>query len=191
LAEIRTELLGGEGKDVVAPFVAEIGRALRAERERLGLSLSELSERCGIEKGALSRLENGLNANPTLDTLRRCAQALGKAISLRLADPEDLPAPSGPGDAASAREWISSRRGSTDPRDWSTLLAKSMFYIWVMETQLESLGGDQSVDVEISADLRGDFARLFASFAKWMARMGPQLGYSRPEQLLELLQAEP
>jgi transcriptional regulator with XRE-family HTH domain len=187
LAEIRAELLGGEGK-VVSPSLAEFGRALRAEREQHGLSLSEVSELCGIEKGALSRLENGLNANPTLDTLRRWAQALGKAVSLRLADSEDV---SAPGDSASAREWFLSRRRSTDPRDWSTLLAKSMFFVWVMETRLEPDGGDESVDLEIPADLRTDFEHLFTSYAKWMARMGPRLGYSRREQLLELLQTEP
>ena len=49
------------------------GELLKAERERQGLSLSDVSERCGVEKGAISRLENGLNANPTLDTIRRCA----------------------------------------------------------------------------------------------------------------------
>jgi ribosome-binding protein aMBF1 (putative translation factor) len=90
LAEVLDQLVGGEGKVAVSPFLAEFGRALRAERERQGLSLSEVSERCGIEKGALSRLENGLNANPTLDTLRRCAQSLGKVISLRLADRGDV-----------------------------------------------------------------------------------------------------
>ena len=34
--------------------------------------------------------------NPTLDTLQKCAQALGKAISLRLADRVDVPAPPAP-----------------------------------------------------------------------------------------------
>ena len=191
LAEVRAELLGGTEKVVVSPFLEEFGRALRAERERMGLSLSEVSERCAIEKGALSRLENGLNANPTLDTLRRHAQALGKAVSLRLADPEEVPAPSAQGDSTSALTVFLSGRRSSDPRDWSTLLAKSMFTIWVMETQLESAGGDGSVDVEIPADLRSEFAHLFTSFARWIAKMGPQLGYSGREQLLELLQSEP
>jgi transcriptional regulator with XRE-family HTH domain len=69
-------------------LLADFGRALRTERERLGLSLSEMSARCGIEKGAISRIENGLNANPTLDTLRRCATALGKVLSLGLVERE-------------------------------------------------------------------------------------------------------
>lgn len=63
---------------------------LRAERERLGLSLSELSVRTGIDKGNLSRLENDPAANPTLDTLQRYAEAIGREILIDLAElPED------------------------------------------------------------------------------------------------------
>jgi ribosome-binding protein aMBF1 (putative translation factor) len=58
--------------------LAEIGEALRQERERAGLSLAEVTQRSGIDAPALSRLENGQNPNPTLATLSRYAQALGK-----------------------------------------------------------------------------------------------------------------
>jgi DNA-binding XRE family transcriptional regulator len=60
--------------------------ALRRQREGLGLSLSEVSERSGIDKAALSRLENGLQPNPTLSTLTRYAAALGKTVRLSFAD---------------------------------------------------------------------------------------------------------
>ena len=60
--------------------LAEIGGALRKERERAGLSLAEMTLRSGIDAPALSRLENGQNPNPTLATLSRYAQALGKRI---------------------------------------------------------------------------------------------------------------
>ena len=103
LAEVRAQLLGGDVPSAVTPVLAEFGRALRAERERQGLSLSEVSERCGVEKAALSRLENGLNPNPTLDTLRRCARALGKAVALGLADREEVPAASAPAESARSR----------------------------------------------------------------------------------------
>ena len=48
--------------------------ALKATREALGLSLTDMKARTGIEKGNLSRLENAPNPNPTIDTdvLRRC-----------------------------------------------------------------------------------------------------------------------
>jgi DNA-binding Xre family transcriptional regulator len=54
--------------------------SLKSEREKQGLSLAVLSERTGIDQAALSRLETGSHANPTLDTLDRIAFALGKEI---------------------------------------------------------------------------------------------------------------
>lgn len=59
--------------------------ALKAERERQGLSLAEVEKRSGIDKGTLSRLENGRQINPTVDTLARIAVALGKSLGLTLA----------------------------------------------------------------------------------------------------------
>jgi DNA-binding XRE family transcriptional regulator len=64
---------------------------LRAERERLGLSLSEVAERAGIDRAAVHKLELGLNRNPTVATLERYANALGVQIAWTL---ESLP--SGP-----------------------------------------------------------------------------------------------
>jgi DNA-binding phage protein len=49
---------------------------LRVERERRGLSLADISERAGIDRTALSKLERGLG-NPTISTLNRLASALG------------------------------------------------------------------------------------------------------------------
>lgn len=61
--------------------------ALRAERERQGLSLSDINERTGIDRAALSRLENNENANPTLATLERYAEAVGKQVVVLLSEP--------------------------------------------------------------------------------------------------------
>jgi ribosome-binding protein aMBF1 (putative translation factor) len=61
-------------------------KLLKAERQRLGLSLAELSERTGIERPNLSRLENEAEANPTIATLTRYADALGKRLLIVLAD---------------------------------------------------------------------------------------------------------
>jgi transcriptional regulator with XRE-family HTH domain len=52
--------------------------ALRKAREAAGLSLADVAERTGIDKGALSRIETGQHPNPTVATLCRYAQALGK-----------------------------------------------------------------------------------------------------------------
>jgi DNA-binding XRE family transcriptional regulator len=53
---------------------------LRGIRERMGLSLTDLSERTGLTRAAISRLENGWNLNPTLETLFRYTEALGVGL---------------------------------------------------------------------------------------------------------------
>lgn len=55
-------------------------RMLKAEREKRGISLGKLAELSGIDKANLSRMENNINANPTLETLVRIARALGGTI---------------------------------------------------------------------------------------------------------------
>lgn len=62
---------------------------LKKAREAAGLSLADVAERSGIDKAALSRLENGVQDNPTVETLLRYAAALGKQLSWTL---QDLPA---------------------------------------------------------------------------------------------------
>lgn len=61
-------------------------KLLKAERERMGLSLAEVAERTGMERPNLSRLENEAEANPTIATLTRYAEALGKRLFIALAD---------------------------------------------------------------------------------------------------------
>jgi ribosome-binding protein aMBF1 (putative translation factor) len=63
--------------------------SLRRERERLGLSLADVAERAKIDKAALSRLENGQQLNPTVNTLARYARALGKNLTWGLAEESD------------------------------------------------------------------------------------------------------
>jgi len=53
---------------------------LKRIREKKGLSLADVAERSGIDRGAISRLENGHNANPTIDTLGRYAAAVGAQV---------------------------------------------------------------------------------------------------------------
>lgn len=59
---------------------------LKAAREEQGLSLSDLTERTGMDRSALSKLETGQRPNPTFDTLVRYAEAVGKQLVLTLAD---------------------------------------------------------------------------------------------------------
>lgn len=67
-----------------APLEA-IAFALRRERERAGLSLSELAKRAGIAKSTLSQLESG-SGNPSVETLWALGVALDVPFS-RLVEP--------------------------------------------------------------------------------------------------------
>lgn len=60
--------------------------ALKMTREALGLSLADIKASTGIEKSNLSRLENDPHANPTIDTLCRYAEAVGKELVITLVD---------------------------------------------------------------------------------------------------------
>jgi len=53
---------------------------LKKHRERKGLSLTDVATRSGMDRAAISRLENGVYLNPTVDTLYRYAQAVGADI---------------------------------------------------------------------------------------------------------------
>jgi DNA-binding XRE family transcriptional regulator len=55
---------------------------LRDMRERMGLSLSDMSQHTGLTCEAISRLETGWNLNPTLETLVRYTRALGVGLKL-------------------------------------------------------------------------------------------------------------
>ncbi len=61
-------------------------KSLRDAREAAGLSLADVAERTGIDKAALSRLETGGNANPTIETLSRYAAAIGKRVRWTIED---------------------------------------------------------------------------------------------------------
>ena len=53
-------------------------QALKRERERCGLSIGDVAARTGLDRAAISRLENGKQDNPTVATLMRYAAAVGK-----------------------------------------------------------------------------------------------------------------
>jgi transcriptional regulator with XRE-family HTH domain len=59
---------------------------LRGLRKAAGLSLADVAERTGMDKAFLSKLENGRQPNPTLETLHRYAAALGKRLVLGFQD---------------------------------------------------------------------------------------------------------
>jgi transcriptional regulator with XRE-family HTH domain len=70
------------------PDLAAALGSLRAERERQGLSLTDVQERSRIDRATISKLERGEIPNPTVGTLRAYAAALGKRLAWSLADAE-------------------------------------------------------------------------------------------------------
>jgi transcriptional regulator with XRE-family HTH domain len=70
------------------PPIPAIAEALRRERERAGLTLSELARRAGIAKSTLSQLEAG-TGNPTIGRL----WAIGVALGVPFSQLVDQPAP--------------------------------------------------------------------------------------------------
>jgi hypothetical protein len=93
-AEIRRQI-EGEKEEIIALGVRSMARqarlrnavgVLKSTRETLGLTLEDIKARTGIEKGNLSRLENAAHPNPTVDTLIRYADAVGKELVIELVD---------------------------------------------------------------------------------------------------------
>lgn len=63
----------------MAGILFEIGNNIRTIRMGQGLSLEELSGRCGIDAAPLSKLERG-ESNATVQTLDRVARGLGVSL---------------------------------------------------------------------------------------------------------------
>lgn len=60
----------------------EILKTIARLRYEQNMTQEELSERCGIKQGELSKIENG-KANPTLETLQKLAKGMGMKLELR------------------------------------------------------------------------------------------------------------
>jgi ribosome-binding protein aMBF1 (putative translation factor) len=83
---IRTRPAGAIMSENFAAILNLIAR-FRAAREQQGLTLAEVAARMGIDAPALSRLETGKMLNPTLATLHKWAEALGKRLDTDLSSP--------------------------------------------------------------------------------------------------------
>jgi len=74
------------GRMAVLDELAETLMQLKAAREERGLSLADLTRLTGMDRSALSKLETGQRPNPTIETLVRYAEALGKRVVISLVD---------------------------------------------------------------------------------------------------------
>jgi ribosome-binding protein aMBF1 (putative translation factor) len=75
-----------ERQQTVKVELARAAQLLRAERECQGLSLADIGKKSGISRAAICRLENLVDANPTISTLTRLADALGKRLVIAVED---------------------------------------------------------------------------------------------------------
>ncbi len=66
--------------------LSDLVHQLKVAREEQGLSLADLSRATGMDRAALSRLENGHRPNLTVETLVRYADAVGKRLLVSLTD---------------------------------------------------------------------------------------------------------
>lgn len=78
-ARIKAKLAGGDA-------VRTLCRRLKAIREAQGKSLADMRKLTGMDRSAISKLERGERENPSVDTLVRYAQALGKTVTIGIAD---------------------------------------------------------------------------------------------------------
>src|SRR5437773_7553807 len=79
------QVLAATGQSEAMPLgeylqAQELLHALRQERERQKVTLTQLAERTGYDPAVLSRLFTGRQANTTLATVGRIANALGKEV---------------------------------------------------------------------------------------------------------------
>jgi DNA-binding XRE family transcriptional regulator len=87
--------IAGELPDLIARHQArtatldqlqDLLQQLKAAREAKGLSLADLTDLTGMDRSALSKLETGQRANPTVETLVRYAKSVGKRVVVSLTD---------------------------------------------------------------------------------------------------------
>jgi DNA-binding XRE family transcriptional regulator len=67
-------------------LIRDVMAKLRALREARGMSLTDVSERSGMTRAAVRKLENGWNLNPTLETLVRYASSVDATLTVSILD---------------------------------------------------------------------------------------------------------
>lgn len=87
VAEEFPELIARHDERLIAlDQLAELVQQLKAAREEKGLSLADVTRLTGMDRSALSKLETGQRLNPTIETLVRYADAVGKRLVVSLAN---------------------------------------------------------------------------------------------------------
>jgi len=72
--------INGSSEPQGKPLDRYLGNTIRQLRQEHGLTIAEISERAGISRGMLSKIENGVTS-ASLETLEQLANSLGVTIS--------------------------------------------------------------------------------------------------------------
>jgi DNA-binding Xre family transcriptional regulator len=67
-----------------------IAYALKEMRQQVKMSLAEVSAKTGMDRATISRLENGVYPNTTINTINRLARAYGKRVTFRMEDEPEI-----------------------------------------------------------------------------------------------------
>lgn len=70
-----------------ATFIKTFGAAIRKQRERCQLTQQQLAARARIHRTYISDIERGAR-NPSIDSIKRIADALGAPVSLLFTEAE-------------------------------------------------------------------------------------------------------
>lgn len=83
----------------------EIGRRLRAYRQRMGFTQEELAEKAGVHYTYIGQVERG-EKNLTISSLEKISHSLQISISVLFEDIEDIAGPSSSDDIALKCYWL-------------------------------------------------------------------------------------
>ena len=93
---------------------------IKALRDRAGMSSSELAVKAGLSKGYLSQIEGGEANNPTIDKVKRLAEALGTDAAYLMEETSE-PTSKPPELPAGLKEYAEQCAREGDPLDDSDL----------------------------------------------------------------------
>ena len=85
LKRVRPQKLSDGEEALEYDIFSEIAENLIAARMEEGLTQGELAKRCGISQANISKFETG-SSHPSLATLKRIADGLGRRLSVTFED---------------------------------------------------------------------------------------------------------
>jgi transcriptional regulator with XRE-family HTH domain len=59
---------------------SEVGKKIKKYRKKLGISQDTLSKKAGLAFHTIAKIETGATPNPTIDTVKKIADALGVSL---------------------------------------------------------------------------------------------------------------